>query len=142
MLKGLQTFLFLFQTSVYLHDNHVVLLLTALTKRIGQILSEIHVPRYIIQAVTKFMQSRQILVSSDSSQLASEWIDAVKRLGIDVFDTDPFPAVDISNDDSEKILAANELSSMPKSIYKLFPDSLHANLGQMVSVSDRTPPAV
>ena len=87
------------------------------------------------------MQSRQILVSSDSSQPAFEWIDAVKRLGIDVFDTDPFPAVDISNDDSEKILAANELSSMPESIYKLFPDSLHANLRKMVSVSDRTPPA-
>ena len=98
--------------------------------------------RYLIQAITKFTKNQEILVSSDSSQAASEWIDAVKRLGINVFDTDPFPAAEISNEDSEKILAANELSSMPKSVYKLFPDSLHANLRQMVSVFDSTPPAV
>ena len=79
-------------------------------------------------------------MSSDSSQASFEWIDAVKRLGIQVFDTDPFPEVDLSGNESRKILAATEMSSMPETIYQLFPDSLHASLQRLVSVSDRTPP--
>ena len=97
--------------------------------------------RYLIKAATKFTKNQEILVSSDSSQASFEWIDAVKRQGIEVFDTDPFPEVDFSSDDSRKILAATERSSMPESIYQLFPDPLHASLRRMVSVSDRTPPA-
>ena len=89
----------------------------------------------------KFMKNQEILVSSDSSQASFEWIDAVKRLGIEVFDTDPFPEVDLSDDESRRILAATDMSSMPESIYQFFPDSLHASLRRMVSVSDRTPPA-
>ena len=103
---------------------------------------EILVQRYLIKAVTKFTCCQKIIVSNDSSQASFNWIDAVKRLGIQVFDSDPLQRVDFSNNESQTTLATTEMSSMPEAIFKLFPDSLHGSLRRLISVCDQTPPLV